>query len=238
MTSFLGHSRLSFYHHPKPIALIRESGEPTDLVEACKSVTPECYLNPFLFNGHLQTIWTVTSKEGPPIIYRRKIFESDDTRYPGQFAVDFVAHKPSERVDDSLPPRTNYFTDAEWQQLQQNNDSRPMLVTLHGLSGGSQEVYLRHVIAPLVSDDGGWEACVVNARGCSYSKVTSGVLYNARATWDLRQIIKWLRKTFPNRPLFGVGYSLGANIMANVCGTENCHNVRRITIVVPRGRRP
>ena len=48
------------------------------------------------------------------------------------------------------------------------------------------------------------------------SKITSSVLYNARATWDVRQAVKWLRKTFPNRSLFGLGFSLGANILTNV----------------------
>ncbi len=28
--------------------------------------------------------------------------------------------------------------------------------------------------------------------------------------------MNWARKTFPNRPLFGMGFSLGANIMTNV----------------------
>ncbi len=93
-------------------------------------------------------------------------------------------------------------------------DTKPMLVTLHGLSGGSHEIYLRHVLKPIV--DAGWEACVVNSRGCAKSKITTGILYNARATWDVRQVVKWLRKTFPNRPLFGIGYSLGANILVNV----------------------
>ena len=93
-------------------------------------------------------------------------------------------------------------------------DTKPMLVTLHGLTGGSHEIYLRHVLRPIV--DAGWKACVVNARGCAKSKITTGVLYNARATWDVRQVVKWLTKTFPNRPLFGIGYSLGANILVNV----------------------
>ena len=82
-------------------------------------------------------------------------------------------------------------------------------------SGGSHEVYLRHAIAPLVKE-GKWEICVVNSRGCAMSKITSGVLYNARATWDVRQAVKWLRSKYPNRPLFGLGFSLGANILTNV----------------------
>lgn len=31
------------------------------------------------------------------------------------------------------------------------------------------------------------------------------MLYNALATWDIRQTVTWLRKTFQNRPLFGLG---------------------------------
>ena len=89
-----------------------------------------------------------------------------------------------------------------------------MLVVLHGLSGGSHEIYLRHIIAPLGAK--GWEACVVNFRGCAKSKVTSSILYNARATWDFRQTVQWLQKTFPQRPLFGIGFSLGANVLTNV----------------------
>lgn len=57
---------------------------------------------------------------------------------------------------------------------------------------------------------------MVNSRGCAKSAVTSTILYNARATWDIRQVVKWLRKTFPNRPLFAIGYSLGGNILTNV----------------------
>jgi predicted alpha/beta-fold hydrolase len=67
------------------------------------------------------------------------------------------------------------------------SDNKPMLIILHGLSGGSHEIYLRHAIAPLI-EQGNWEICVVNSRGCAMSKITTGILYNARATWDVRQV--------------------------------------------------
>ncbi len=125
--------------------------------------------------------------------------------------------KPSLENDDSLPIRTTYFSDEEFDSIG-SLDSRPMLVALHGLSGGSYEIYLKHVLAPLIAGTGHqpWEACVINSRGCAMHKITSSILYNARATWDCRQTIAWLRKTFPNRPLFGIGFSLGANILTNV----------------------
>jgi predicted alpha/beta-fold hydrolase len=157
---------------------------------------------------------TVLKPNGPPVYYKRKIFEADDAAYEGTFAVDFVVPAYTEH-DEDLPPRTSNFNDAELETLG-SLDSRPMLICLHGLSGGSYEIYLRHVLAPLIKEGGGWEACVINSRGCAGHKITSSILYNARATWDTRQFVKWARQAFPNRPLFGIGFSLGANILTNV----------------------
>ena len=212
-----GYAKTSFYHHYSPLSLPTK-GTNTDeqpsttLLDLCKQVTPTCRLNPLLFNGHLQTFWTAVKSQDILIYYRRRIFSAEEPQFAGTFAVDFTV-KPYKGGDESLPPRTTYYTDTEFDKIG-SMDTKPMLVTLHGLSGGSHEVYLRHVLRPII--DAGWEACVINSRGCAKSKITTGVLYNARATWDVRQLVKWLRKTFPNRPLFGIGYSLGANILVNV----------------------
>jgi len=213
-TRLLGVSRIKYYHSLTSLPLKTKDGQSTTFVELCKSLMPPCHLNPFLFNGHLQTMWTVLKHQSVPIYYKRHIFDSEDAAFTGQFAVDFVT-TANQDDDPSLPPRTTYFTEQEFHGLG-SLDNKPMLVLLHGLSGGSHELYLRHVLAPLIGD-GGWEACVVNSRGCSMTKITSSILYNARATWDIRQTVKWLRKTYPNRPLFGSGFSLGANIITNVC---------------------
>jgi predicted alpha/beta-fold hydrolase len=161
-------------------------------------------------------MWTAIKSDGPPLYYKRKIFEAEDPAYHGTFAVDFVT-QPFSESESTLPPRTTYFSDEEFAGIA-SLDSRPMLVSLGGLSGGAFEDYLKQVLAPLVGADGErqWAACVINARGCAMHKVSSSILYNARATWDCRQTVAWLRKTFPNRPLFGVGFSLGANILTNV----------------------
>ncbi|KAL2148830.1 hypothetical protein VTH82DRAFT_1977 [Thermothelomyces myriococcoides] len=153
--------------------------------------------------------------------------------YTGTFAVDFAV-EPHADVDEGLPPRTAFYSDEDFAKIA-SDDSRPMLIVLHGLSGGSHEIYLRHAIAPLVLNGGNWEVCVVNSRGCANSEVTSGVLFNARATWDVRQVVKWARETFPNRPLFGLGFSLGANILTNYVGEEgaNCPLKGAIAVANP-----
>jgi hypothetical protein len=209
-----GCAKTTFYHAREGLTLCTKDGRSISFPDLCKAVIPPCRLNPFIFNGHLQTMWTVFQSQDVPIYYKRRVFENDDPAYSGTFAVDFVA-RPYEGEDPSLPSRTTYLTEQEFAKIG-SLDSKPMLVTLHGLSGGSHELYLRHVLAPLVSEEGGWEACVVNSRGCAMSKITSSVLYNARSTWDVRQTVRWLQKQFPNRPLYGIGFSLGANILTNV----------------------
>lgn len=42
--------------------------------------------------------------------------------------------------DPSLPVRTSYWEEGG---LKGSADQRPMLIVLHGLSGGSYEIYLR-----------------------------------------------------------------------------------------------
>lgn len=183
---WLGHAELNFTHAPSPRKVQEKDGHVTDLLSICEKATPPCRLNPLLFNGHLQTMWTATKPAGPKIYYKRKIFDADHKIYHGTFAVDFAV-EPFEAPDDpSLSRRTAYFTPEEFEHIG-SDDCKPMLVVLHGLSGGSHEIYLRHTIAPLIGE-GGWEVCVVNSRGCARSKITSGVLYNARATWDIRQV--------------------------------------------------
>ncbi|KAH8812900.1 putative hydrolase, alpha/beta fold family [Xylogone sp. PMI_703] len=240
MPSWLRSSgKATFFHSKNEELLLTRSSdkrEKISLTKICQvSTPPKSHPNPLLFNGHLQTIWTVLMPDDVPVYYKRKIFDSDNVAYPGHFATDFVVpryeiSRDPEVIDaarkytlpDGLPPRTGFFTHKELLMMP-SRDSRPMLVVLHGLSGGSHEEYLRHVLSSLLADKT-WEACVVNSRGCSQTKITSGVLYNARATWDVRQVVKWLRNTFPNRPLFGIGFSLGANVLATYLAEEgeNC----------------
>ena len=129
--------------------------------------------------GHIHTFRTVLAEAGVPVYYKRRVFAAEDLNFDGTFTVDFAV-APFAGNDVSLPPRTSYFSDDEYNAFA-SSDRKPMVVTLHGLSGGSYEIYLRSVLKPLL--DAGWEACVVNSRGCAKSNITSGVLYNARATW-------------------------------------------------------
>ncbi|KAF7448690.1 hydrolase alpha-beta-hydrolase protein [Pyrenophora tritici-repentis] len=235
----LGHSTTTYTSHPTPHPLLTKTGQKTSLPSLAQASIPPCRLNPLLFNGHLQTMYTARPDPGPPIYYKRQIYHSDHRVYPGTFAVDFVVSKEDgeaaaaqegkgdDNDADELPERTTNFSNEEWDAIA-STDTKPMIIALHGLTGGSHEVYLRETLAPLTA--AGWTACVVNGRGCALSKISTPQLFNSRATWDIRQTIKHLRTLFPNRPLYGVGFSLGANILTNYCGEEGSRCVLRAAV--------
>src|ERR1700712_4405423 len=103
------------------------------LLQLCKETVPPCRLNPFLFNGHLQTMWTALKGEDVPIHYKRRIFKSDHAPYPGQFAVDFVIPPPAvpRGRDRNLPPRTHNFSEDEFELFEGSDEKSPLLIVLH-----------------------------------------------------------------------------------------------------------
>ncbi|KAI0320399.1 Alpha/Beta hydrolase protein [Amylostereum chailletii] len=66
----------------------------------------------------------------------------------------------------------------------------------------------------------GMRAVVLNSRGCNRSPVTTPKLYNAGTTDDIRTAVLWIAKNFPESPIFGIGFSLGANAMTKYVGEE------------------
>lgn len=119
----LGHGKTSYTTHDTPARLQTKAGQSTTLSELAASSIPPCRLNPFLFNGHLQTMYTAVKDPGPPIHYKRQIISSDHSVYPGTFAVDFVVSKEAGEIASSsstshdeaakLPERTTNFTPSE-----------------------------------------------------------------------------------------------------------------------------
>lgn len=207
-------SKISFYHSKTSISIQGDNKRQRPFADLCKSIILPCRLSPFLFNGHLQTAGNLSSGRSALISYRRHIFEQEDLRYPGTFAVDFV-------VDDPEPQRRD-FTPEEFQRLP-SVDCNPLLIIIHGLAGGSSEPYILDLLSSLTCRAGGnspqsWKACVLISRGCSGHKPTSNLFYSPASTYDLRQLVSWLVRTFPNRPLYALGFSLGANILTRYVG--------------------
>lgn len=179
---------------------------------------------PFLFSGHLQTIFAsmVPFESKHQVYYRRWIIDYPDG---GEGALDISIPKElfaensynPKNQRNPLLPRYNYFQPHE---KPHSYDSKPMLVVLHGLTGGSNESYVRSLV-DTITNMYGFEACVLNSRGCCQSTITTPSLYCGLWTDDIRHCMKELRIMFPNRKFFLCGVSLGASMVANYLGQES-----------------
>ncbi|CAD6250076.1 unnamed protein product [Miscanthus lutarioriparius] len=87
-----------------------------------------------------------------------------------------------------------------------------------GLTGGSDDTYVRHML--LRARSKGWRVVVFNSRGCADSPVTTPKFYSASFTGDLRQVIGDILGRYPQSNVYAAGWSLGANILVRYLGEE------------------
>ncbi|KAJ7905470.1 Alpha/Beta hydrolase protein [Mycena olivaceomarginata] len=154
----------------------------------------------WLFSGHLQTIFCVLGdfSKTDRLRYNRQLIRLEEG---GTLGLDFAPADDSELRDDT-----------------------PIVVVLHGLTGGSYESYVRSILVPAtkpVEEGGlGYRAVVVNYRGCAGVPVTSPQFYSAGHTGDIRQALVYISQLYPRAPLLGLGFSLGANVLTRYLAEE------------------
>ncbi|KAL0058831.1 hypothetical protein AAF712_014458 [Marasmius tenuissimus] len=160
--------------------------------ERCPSLFKEYRAPWWLFNGHLQTMYCVVGD----FTKADKYSASDIQRRGLDFTTGF-----DDKAEDS-----------------------PIVVVLHGLTGGSYEQYVRGVLYPACSpvEKGGlgYRAVVMNYRGCAGVPITSRQFYSAGYTDDVRISLMYIKRKYPNAPLLGLGFSLGANVLIRYLAEE------------------
>ncbi|SCU82607.1 LADA_0C06722g1_1 [Lachancea dasiensis] len=226
---------LPFYSHvrqTRPLEPLKFGGK-LDLLGLIDKYSPEfshgamALFHPLYFTGHFQTVAAAlkTFENIDQVYYKRLVL---DCSGGGEAAVDFRVEpwSPEDPQPTYVPPnqtrklqpRYRFFTPSELQQLS-SEDAKPMMIILHGLTGGSHEAYVRGLVNTIATKYS-FEVCVLNSRGCSESCITTPQLYNGAWTDDIRDLVKKLRGLYPNRKLYLVGISLGASIAANYLGQE------------------
>jgi uncharacterized protein len=123
--------------------------------------------------------------------YEREILELSDG---GQIALDWVQPRD---------PR----------KIAKLEEDAPVLGVIPGLTGHNDDVYM--VSTAMASVKNNYRLVIINHRGCSNSKLTTPKFYCAGTTNDLEQAVEYISSKFPNRKLNLLGFSMGANILAN-----------------------
>lgn len=160
------------------------------IVDQCPSLK-EYRPTPWIFNGHIMTILGVIFRPLPDLSFHRVSLPVDDLG--STIAMDW----------HGFPAK-----------------GQPILLILHGLTGGSDNEYIRWMT--LYASLNLNACCVVShARGCGRSQLTTPRSFCAAHTNDLRVSLNYLRSVVDDEtPIFAVGYSLGAGILTKYLGEE------------------
>ncbi|PRT56282.1 hypothetical protein B9G98_03902 [Wickerhamiella sorbophila] len=180
--------------------------------------------------GHSQTMKGSQSHDGVDQVYygRRFMFTDDGAQVSLDYALDKpdlkqwdedVKYAPQEGLP-RYPVRTRYLKPAETAARDNPKETRPLVIHLHGLTGGSHESYVRSTIVA-IREHNDVENVVLTARGCNRSPIISPQLSCPLWTNDLRYYLSLVKSTQPNRRIYAVGYSLGAAVLANYLGQES-----------------
>ncbi|KAH7560881.1 hypothetical protein ACOSP7_016659 [Xanthoceras sorbifolium] len=145
------------------------------------------------WNRHVETIFAAFFRSLPDVRLKRECIRTKDD---GSVALDWVSGD-----HERLPP-----------------DS-PLLILLPGLTGGSEDTYVRYML--LRARSKGWRVVVFNSRGCGHSPVTTPQFYSASFLGDMHEVVAHVSNRYPEANLYAVGWSLGANILVRYLGQES-----------------
>lgn len=119
-----------------------------------------------------------------------------------------------ERIEINTPD--NDFLELD---IREGEKERPVVALFHGLEGSSERFYIRNLMAEL--SQRGFSSIAMNFRGCGAKLNRQKRFYHSGETDDYKTLIEWISDTYPNRPIYVVGFSLGGNAMIKYLGEES-----------------
>ncbi len=143
-----------------------------------------------LKNRHIQTLYATLFKKAPKLQIEKEEFTLSDG--------DFV--------------------DLAWSKIQNHTNTTPIAILFHGLAGSLRSPYIQGAMAEL--NRAGLSVVLMHFRGCSGRDNLYAKSYHSGETGDALEVITHIHATYPEAQLFGVGYSLGANMLLKLLGEQ------------------
>lgn len=121
------------------------------------------------------------------------------------------------------------FLDLAWMP----DAGGPVVLVLHGLEGSVHSPYAGAILHALHA--GGFLAVLMHHRGCSGEPNRLARGYHSGETGDLAHVVNELRRRYPQRALFVIGYSIGGNMLLKWLGETgtNSNIAAAVAVSVP-----
>ena len=145
-------------------------------------------------NRHIQTIYSSLFRKPLDIHFEKEIFELKD----------------------------GDFLECYWKKIKNHSDTTPIVVLFHGLAGSFESPYIQGVVKELSAH--GFSAVLMHFRGCTGNDNRLPRSYHSGDTGDALEFTQALQERYPQAKLYGVGYSLGANMLLKLLGEKKEHS--------------
>lgn len=179
------------------------------IVDACHALKSKYYPTFWMVNPHAQLVFADVIKKQRKFDYRREFIKTPDE---GTLCLDWV---------DST-----------------TEEDAPILILLHGLTGGSHSKYITQLAHYMVHEaskktpNKPWRPVVYVRRGCGVNPITSSVPYSYTSTDDFRIVLKCIQSQYPKAPLYAAGFSMGGNLLCKYLGEEGPNTPIKAAITV------
>ena len=162
---------------------MNNEGEISKILSIMKSIKKPYKPTPWLFNGHLQTIFGLRLRGRSSYKPQKEdVFFKDN----GQVTIEYF-------FKENL------------------SEEAPICYIIHTLGGGSRESCTNFMANYFMKNS--YRVVICSCRGCNGSKITSRRLYNGYQTDDLDTIISHVNKKYPKaKNNFLIGFSLGSMV--------------------------
>jgi predicted alpha/beta-fold hydrolase len=136
-----------------------------------------------------------------------------------------VPKLPLERERINLPDGD--FVDLDWLG---KNDAGPIIFLLHGLGGSVNSHYAGNFLAAARAQ--GFRCVIMHFRGCSGEPNRLQRNYHSGDTADLDFVINKLQQHEPYTSIYGVGFSMGGNVLLKYLGEKRSNPVFKAAVAV------
>ncbi|MEA1919237.1 MAG: hydrolase [Campylobacterota bacterium] len=122
------------------------------------------------------------------------------------------------------------FLECFWHDKPKKDDKTPIVILFHGLEGSHDSPYIKGVMQHLSKE--GFASVLMHFRGCSGKENRLARSYHSGDTEDAKAWITKLSLEYPHSDFFGVGYSLGGNMLLKLMGEWQEKALLKATVAV------
>jgi len=121
------------------------------------------------------------------------------------------------------------FIDLAWTDQPRQNETRPLVVILHGLEGSVNSHYAKGMLSAIKEKK--WLGVLMHFRGCSGRVNRKARSYHSGDTEDISYLSQFLKQKYPQLSMTIIGFSLGGNVLARYLASEPNNPYQAATII-------